>query len=774
MNIHQWRLWKVSLGTLSIGVVAIIGLIFQPTLQPAAAQAPSAGSLSGAVAAQNPFDALYPTSFTLRPLAAEAIPVVAKPTTKATGLRVPSYIDPVYHTRVYRVTAATDFAGADFVRHDYSRRQAFNANHTRFIALTSNGYWLLYHANTFQVLQRSGHQGALQGMAGDCEAIWHPTDPTKLWYTGYAGALRWYEKNVETDTDTLLVDFTGRLPWPRAQSVWTKSEGTSSADGRYWAFMATAYDDATQTNTIYGLFTWDRQLDKIIGTYDAANFGGAFPDHISISPSGRYVVPSWAFNRTLGTRAYPLDFSSSIQLNRDSEHSDLAIGPNGEDYYIATDYDGSGTLRAVNIATGVSFDLMPLYPVSGEGYAAHISGKAYDRPGWVVISTYADGAEYGAIQPAPTLRPMYRKIMLVELKPGGRQYAVAHTRTGASYGGYWGEPQATISRDGARILFASNFDDGGAPSLYMIGLPSWVYGGSAPVTPTATPTSVTTPTPTNTPTPSSATITVGVDAVPDSIQNFRFSGDLGSFSLDDANPDDGDPVQRTRTVRRPAGVYAMTPLVPAGWFVAVACTPATKAQVEGTGRVTLTVAAGDTVSCTFTYQRGGHIYTRAFHDRNGDWRRQSVEPWLNGWGMTVYDAQNALVSSSQTNTLGKANFLNLRPGFYTVCTVLPSGWQSTLPGTIDADHQQPCYAVIIAPNQSAILTFGNRQLTTAGSVDPAPISDSLPGVGLLLHDNGDVPTDEMGYDGNLWVDLDVEQPVLDQAVYLPLVQTEGR
>jgi hypothetical protein len=68
------------------------------------------------------------------------------------------------------------------------------------------------------------------------------------------------------------------------------------------------------------------------------------------------------------------------------------------------------------------------------------------------------------------------------------------------------------------------------------------------------------------------------------------------------------------------------------------------------------------------------------------------------------------------------------------------------------------------------MTFGNRQLTTTGSVDPGPIG-SLPNAGIVLHDNGDVPTDDMGYDGNLWVDLDIDQPVLDQPVYLPLVQS---
>jgi hypothetical protein len=423
---------------------------------------------------QNPFDALYATNFSLQALSADTIPLVSKPGVKATSLSNPSYIDPVYGTRIYRITAATDFPDATLVRHDYSRRQAFNADNSRFIATASNGNWLLYDANTFQMLPRTGGNGALRGPAGDCEMIWHPTDPKKLWYMSGNGLI-WYEKDVETDQDTVLVDFTGRLPWSQATTVWTKSEGTSSADGRYWAFMATTYDSVNQTNTIYGLFTWDRQQDKIIGTYDAANFGGAFPDHISIAPSGKYAVPSWAYIPTLGTRAFPLDFSSSIQLHTQSEHSDLAIGPNGEDYYVLTDYD-SGKIRAVDIATGASFDLMALYPASGESYAAHISGKAYDRPGWVLISTYADAADHGSTAPAPTLRPMYRKIMLVELKPGGRQLNVAHTRTADNYGGYWGEPQATINRDGSRIIFASNFNDGNPPDDYMIGLPSWIYG----------------------------------------------------------------------------------------------------------------------------------------------------------------------------------------------------------------------------------------------------------------------------------------------------------
>ncbi|MGE0487553.1 MAG: hypothetical protein AB7Q81_25655 [Gammaproteobacteria bacterium] len=419
-------------------------------------------------------DSLYPGSFALKALAADAIPTVSKPTVKASSLSTPSYTDPVYGTRVYKATDASDFSGASFVRHDYSRRQAFNADNTRYIANTSNGFWVMYDANTFKLLQRSGTGGSLKGLAGDTEAIWHPTDPRKLWYTGQNGGMVWYEKDVETDTDTVMANFSGRLPWPGATSVWTKAEGTSSADGRYFAFMATSYNSGSQTNIIHGIFTYDRVQDKILGTLDASQFGGAFPDHISISASGKYAIPSWAYNKTLGTRAYTMDFSSYKQLHTMSEHSDLALGPNGEDYYVVTDYD-SGYIRAIDVATGSSFNLMPMYPAVGSSYAAHISGKAFGRPGWALISTYADSSNYGASYPDTTLRPMNRKIMLVELKPGGRQYSVAHTRAASNYGGYYGEHQATISRDGTRVMFATNFNDGGNPSSYMIALPSWVY-----------------------------------------------------------------------------------------------------------------------------------------------------------------------------------------------------------------------------------------------------------------------------------------------------------
>ncbi|MFN8760228.1 MAG: hypothetical protein ACK5XA_15640 [Tagaea sp.] len=417
------------------------------------------------------FDAFYAPSFALTALSNEDFPVVAKPA-KSSSLATAAYIDPVYGTRAYRMTNyATDVPGATLthLRHEYSRKPVWNVNNTRFLAQASNGYWHLFDASTFARLPRTNFQGALSVMAGDCEPIWHPTDPTKLWFNS---GLIWYEKDVENDSNTILVNFSGRFPFAGpVENVWWKAEGRPSANGRIWGLMCTEYNEATVTNRIHGLITWDRQTDQIIGSLPSSAFGGtgAFPDHMSTSNSGNYVVPSWAFQQTLGTRAYTPDFSSYRILHPEAEHTDCCTGPNGEDIFVVTDYQ-SGQIRAVNMATGAGWDIHPLYPISGYSYAVHISGANIDRPGWCLISTYAETANEGLGSPRHSA---LRKLFAVELKPGGRKLNIAHTRIGVDYGGYFGECQASVNRDFTRIAWASNFGAGTNIDSYMIGLPSW-------------------------------------------------------------------------------------------------------------------------------------------------------------------------------------------------------------------------------------------------------------------------------------------------------------
>jgi hypothetical protein len=506
-----------------------------------------------APATANPFDNLYAATFALKPLAADGFVTVAKPAAKATGLSQPSFIDPQYGTWVYKATRTNDQSTAEFVRHEYSRRQAFNADNSLYLGVSSNGSWLLYDAKTFQVTPNS--VSGLKGMGGDCEPFWDPTDPKKLIYTGRDGTgLVWWEKDVTapaTAADKVIADFRASVPalFPGGasstngiNSVTTAGEGTPSADGRYFAFMARFVSNSSANpDKFYGVFVWDRVGNKVVAALPASATGNAKPDHVSMSPSGKYFVA--AFDDPIGIRAYKRDLSpfgdgSPFKLlTRNGGHNDMAIGPNGEDYYIWLDtYNrqkqdddwvnfNTAAVRAINIETAVKgfsydnkgkpktgadgktivtdgvenyanfengsiIDLVSINPEAGSITGGHVSGKAFGKPGWVLITTYQD---YGkdpvtrqeGIYPDPVVRAANRKVILAELKRGGRLLTVAGTRAADKYGYdkpglggdwlYFGEPQATISRDGSRVMFTSNFNDAGAPESYMVGVPSWAF-----------------------------------------------------------------------------------------------------------------------------------------------------------------------------------------------------------------------------------------------------------------------------------------------------------
>jgi hypothetical protein len=271
-----------------------------------------------------------------------------------------------------------------------------------------------------------------------------------------------------------------------------------------------------------------------------------------------------------------------------------------------------------------------------------------------------------------------------------------------------------------------------------------------------------------------ATVTIQQDAQPASIQNFRFTGALGAFALDDATPDDGDAIPHSRTFSVTAGSHTISQALPSGWLlVDIDCTPAAKSQVDRTaGRLRLTVAAGDAITCTFVNQRAATINALTFQDNNGDRVRQPEESWRAGGTMLIYDSYGSAPITSVTDGAGKATFAQLRPDTYTVCEGQQPDWNNTLPGTLHPAHNQPCYALIVRPRQVATIAFGNRPAATAANETAAATpTDTLPDAGgILITDGGDVPFDDSGYAGHALPEVHEHQPVLEQQLFLPFVQ----
>ena len=265
-----------------------------------------------------------------------------------------------------------------------------------------------------------------------------------------------------------------------------------------------------------------------------------------------------------------------------------------------------------------------------------------------------------------------------------------------------------------------------------------------------------------------ATITISVQAEPQSVRNFRFFGDLGEFKLDDEGDKERDNIPNARTFTVEPGSYRVSEQTPYFWHLAdIVCDPAGQALVDlAAASVSITVAAGDDVSCTFVNHFAAQFWVRKYWDRNGSGAREG-EPGLKGWQITVYDGSGAAVASRMTNGAGKAHFRNLRPGLYSICEQLQEGWFNSQPGMLDpAFGDQPCYTLEAAPAQVWRIYFGNHNrpdLAVASSVG----AHAGPFVATWFVD----ADDEYYTDDGWFVDTDeeVDAPETITALFLPLV-----
>ena len=377
-------------------------------------------------------------------------------------LKGAAYADPAYGACIVRATDHAAEPPSSFARNDYSRRQAFNADASAFLVFSLNGYWHLYDARTLAYVRQ------LPGLAGDAEPQWHPTEPNTLYYVPNNGGTKLMKLDVGSGAITTAADFSGKLPWPDVAHVWTKSEGSPSADGRYWCLQAEDASFATR-----GVFTFDLQTGAVIGTRATT----VRPDHVSMSPSGRWCVVSNLVEGG-GTVAWNTTFTQSRQLHRTSEHSDLALGADGHDYYVAVDYQSDrGDFFMLDVDTGTRTVLFPTY-VNGTATAYHVSGKAYSMPGWVLVSTYANDA---------ATEWLHEKVFALQLAQNPRIVNLAQHHV--KYAGYWSEPHASVSRDFSRVLFNSNWGTSSDTDIdaYLLALPDGALTGDVPAAGGATP-----------------------------------------------------------------------------------------------------------------------------------------------------------------------------------------------------------------------------------------------------------------------------------------------
>lgn len=410
----------------------------------------------------------------------------AKPA-KGNGFGTAQLTDPISGMRMYRLT---DFNADGYgirARHLYSRRTPTNADDSKVLMLGGSGFYYVLDLPTFTKDVQGGAGGSLPSFAQDTEPFWHPTDPNVIWRGDQNGTLNYYSYNIETGVTTSLFTLSGKLPsgFESATRAWTRDEGRPSRDGRYWCLQM-----ETPAFGMVGIVCYDRVADQVIGHILTTNR----PNHCSMSPLGNYMVVS--FEDATGTRAYPRDYvgaeSGGTLLLGGSEHSDIAVGPDGTtEWFVCADYSARGGtatyfIYARKLSDGTRIDLIPMYPVPGEDYGVHISGNAsIDKPGWVLLSTYSSGENYNAVRPAANARLHYETVFWCQIQASPTLKIVSehHARPydpppADDDDEYFNEPQASPNKDGTKIFFCSNWigrsgtTTNTQPDLYMIGAPS--------------------------------------------------------------------------------------------------------------------------------------------------------------------------------------------------------------------------------------------------------------------------------------------------------------
>lgn len=421
-------------------------------------------------------------------------PAQTKPATKSSSLSDVKYTDSNFGTKIFSATKVADItAGPTHLRNDYPKRQMFNCDDTRFIALTSDSYWHLYNATTFAHIDggrtgTAGAIGALQGIIGsDSEPTWHPTDPNKLWYTADFGGLLWYELDITTGVSTTLFNFTGRLSAVGLGSgtrVSFGGEGRPSNDGEYWGFMVTSGDGSTGV----GLMIYRRSTDTIVEAVATTNR----PNWVGMSQDGAYFIVGWhnfsglswttahaaAVGSADGTRAYVRgsNFATWTTCDLDGEHGDLCVDADGNQCWVSVGYtprmdvtaggniaDGGVYMRRLSDGVAHEFTSPSLSAYTGIDSAMHFSGCGFDRDGWCVITYEAGGT--------PTAWKDGMIILQELTATSPRSIRLAHHQSTAYT--YFASPLATPNRGLTRILWGSDFRSSTTPhEMFMVGLPS--------------------------------------------------------------------------------------------------------------------------------------------------------------------------------------------------------------------------------------------------------------------------------------------------------------
>ena len=359
-------------------------------------------------------------------------------------------VDPSFGTTIRRITNA---GNGEIVKPLYSTIQAWNSDESlMFLYEQGRGHHLL-DGRTYEFIRYLDDV-----YPSDFEELfWHFSDPNIFFYID-KNTNELIRYNANTQAKNVITNLKERVGCPGNVKCGNDVQMMS------WDSDVIGFRCGNTACYIYRISTDEiTQFNVPDVKYTAPEPG----------PSGNLFFHQGSIYDASG------NFVRALNVEK-SEHSCNGMLSTGEDAYFAISFGlvENGCLADVsahNMNTGVCFPLTGEdngygYPQSG----THISSLAYknSEKGWLSASMV------GYDRDGQTL--LDQELIIARADEGNVEICrIGHHRADEEYPfDFWGEPQASISPTGTRVIFASDWsgaEDGQSVDTYVVELPSYSY-----------------------------------------------------------------------------------------------------------------------------------------------------------------------------------------------------------------------------------------------------------------------------------------------------------
>ncbi len=402
--------------------------------------------------------------------------VNVKPVAKPPYLK--AYKDPAFGTAITRITQSNF---GEVRKPAYSTVQAWNADESLMFLYqqtAKGGTHILLDGQTYEFVRK------LNVIPSDIEELhWSHTNPDEFFYVSkYSRDYGQFKRfSVSKNKSFLIKDFS-TLCGARGLPTGGGDVHMQSWDDDLFGFRCRKDDDS------YMMMSYRISTDEVIAKPIGEGTKWEPWTAPMPGPSGDRF---WFQGATLGLDLETVE--RKMDMYKHHEHSNVGRTHDGQDALYQTVFNASpngcggdvwkgiGHLVEHNLETG---ECRPIinedkgYPYTTSG--THVSAQAYNQPGWIAMSSvgYGQFKWFSNGRKAPAL---FSEVYLASTNPDNEVVCrlAQHRSFGKSaeqgdYPGYFGEPHATISPSGTRILFGSDWYDSGAVDTYVIELPSFV------------------------------------------------------------------------------------------------------------------------------------------------------------------------------------------------------------------------------------------------------------------------------------------------------------